>query len=102
MPNIQSQIKRDRQNKKRREANQKLRSSIKTITKKFNASIENKDFDKASQDRDLLFKTMDKAAKRNIVHKNFVANRKSRASLQLNGIKPEEKAAKKKADTKKD
>jgi len=87
MPNIKSQEKRDRQNIKRAEKNKALISKIKTLDKKFKASVEEKDIEKATKDFNDYCKAVDKAAKVNSVHKNFAANRKSRAAKLLNSIK---------------
>ncbi|MFO7928387.1 MAG: 30S ribosomal protein S20 [Candidatus Humimicrobiaceae bacterium] len=87
MPNIQSQIKRDRQNKKRFTANKTLKTRIKSINKRFLQSVEQKDTEAAEKNLNLLFKALDKAAKNNVVHKNFVANKKSKAHKKLGTIK---------------
>ena len=80
MPNIKSQEKRDRQNLKRNEKNRALKSKIKTLNKNLKASIEDKDTKAAASDIKLYFKALDKAAKTKTVHKNFVANKKSKAA----------------------
>jgi small subunit ribosomal protein S20 len=90
MPNIKSQIKRDRQNIKRREKNKALKSKIKTLNNKFIQSVKDNKIEEASKDSKLLFKALDKAAKKNTVHKNFAANKKSKVSKLLNSMKSEE------------
>jgi len=87
MPNIKSQEKRDRQNKKRELRNKALKSRIKTLRKKFVRAVENENIEEAEKDLKLLFKALDKAAKKNTVHKNFAANKKSKAAKLLNSIK---------------
>ena len=87
MPNIKSQEKRDRQNKKRRLKNKILKSRIKTAKKKLVQAVENKNAEEAEKDLNILFKALDKAAKKNAVHKNFAANKKSRAANLVNSIK---------------
>jgi small subunit ribosomal protein S20 len=84
MPNIKSQVKRDKQNIKRSEKNQALKTRIKTLNKKFRKSVEGKDIEKARENMDDYFKVLDKAAKTNTVHKNFAANKKSKAAKLLN------------------
>lgn len=87
MPNIKSQEKRDRQNIKRAKKNQSLISKIRTLNKKFKASIEGKDREKAQKDFNNYCQALDKAVKVKTVHKNFAANKKSRAAKLLNSIK---------------
>ena len=89
MPNIKSQIKRDKQNKKRTEKNQSLKSKVKTLNKRLEASVVEKNTDEAKENLNQFFKTLDKAEKSGIVHKNFVANKKSKASKLLNTLKKE-------------
>ena len=90
MPNIKSQIKRDRQNIKRREKNKALKSKIKTLNIKFIQSVEDNNIEEASKNLKLVFKALDKASKKNVVHKNFAANKKSKASKLLNSMESEE------------
>ncbi len=90
MPNIKSQIKRDRQNIKRREKNKVLKSKIKTLNNKFIQSVEDNNIEEASKNLKLVFKALDKAAKKNAVHKNFAANKKSKASKLLNSMESKE------------
>ncbi|MBM3712598.1 MAG: 30S ribosomal protein S20 [Actinobacteria bacterium] len=87
MPNIKSQEKRDKQNIKRAERNQAIISKIRTSDKKFKASVEKKDVEKASGDFNDYCHVLDKAVKVRSVHKNFAANKKSKAAKLLNGIK---------------
>lgn len=87
MPNIKSQIKRDRQNLKRNEKNRALKGRIKKLNNKLEKLIEEKDIDQAQKILNDYFKALDKAAKVKTVHKNFVANKKSRASKRFNSIK---------------
>jgi len=87
MPNIKSQEKRDRQNIKRASRNQALKSKIKTLNKNFQDSIESKQIDEAKGNIKEYFKVLDKAAKTNTVHKNFAANKKSKAAKLLNKSK---------------
>ncbi len=87
MPNIKSQEKRDRQNKVRNLKNKALKARIKHFHKKFLEAVDAKDTESAKENLDLLYKALDKAAKNNAVHSNFVANRKSGAAKKLTSIK---------------
>jgi small subunit ribosomal protein S20 len=87
MPNIKSQIKRDKQNKKRTLKNRVLKSRIKTTQKDLIEMVESKDAQKAQEALNKLNKALDKAVKNSAVHKNYAANKKSSASKLLNSIK---------------
>jgi small subunit ribosomal protein S20 len=80
--NIKSQIKRNRQNEKRRVRNKAVRSELKTRTKTALAA--------ASEGRDdveelarLAIKKLDKAASKGVIHKNQAARRKSRLMKKI-------------------
>ena len=73
--NIKSQIKRNRQNEKRRERNRAVRSEINTRTKAALAAA-----DDGGGDAELraAVSRIDKAAAKGVIHKNTAARRKSR------------------------
>jgi small subunit ribosomal protein S20 len=77
MANIKSQIKRNRTNEKRRLRNKAVRSEMKTRTKSADHAIDEGGDDAARATRDAV-KTIDKAAKKGVIHKNQAARRKSR------------------------
>jgi small subunit ribosomal protein S20 len=87
MPNIKSQEKRDRQSIKRTEKNRAVKSRIKTLSKNLKDSVEDKDTVMAQTDLKEYYKALDKAAKSKTVHKNFAANKKSKAAKLFNSIK---------------
>ena len=87
MPNIKSQEKRDRQNIKRRTKNKLLKTRIKTDQKKLAEAVESKNIEEAEKNFNILSKHLDKAAKKSTVHKNFSANKKSKAAKLVNSIK---------------
>ncbi len=91
MPNIKSQEKRDRQNIKRELKNKSLKTKIKTTKKKIAADIEQKDVQVLQEDLSVYFKNLDKAVKKGAVHKNFAANKKSKAAKLANSVSKEEK-----------
>ena len=86
MPNIRSQIKRDKQNLKRAEKNKMLKSKIKTLHKNFIFSVDENNIEEAQKDLKEYYKTLDKAVKINTIHKNTAANKKSKATKMLNRI----------------
>jgi len=75
--NIASQIKRNRQNEKRRLRNKSVRAELRTRTKNAVTAAESGSEDSAEQLR-LAVKRIDKAAARGVIHKNTAANHKSR------------------------
>lgn len=75
MANIKSQIKRNRQNEKRRIRNRAIRSEILTREK---AAIAAAGTDNEAEALRQTIKRIDKAAAKGIIHKNAAARRKSR------------------------
>ena len=87
MPNIKSQIKRDRQNKKRTIKNKVLKSRIKTAKSNLAEMVEAKNLKESEEKLKLLHKALDKAVKGGAVHKNYSANKKSKAAGLVNSLK---------------
>ena len=77
MANIKSQIKRNRQNEKRRLRNRAVRSELGTRTKAALAEADSGDDEAASEALRLAMKRIDKAAAKGVIHKNTAARRKS-------------------------
>ena len=75
MANIKSQIKRNRQNEKRRLRNRSVRSELRTHQKAAEAAAGTGDEAEALQ---VAIKKIDKAASKGVLHKNTAARRKSR------------------------
>ena len=86
MANIKSQIKRNRQNEKRRLRNKAVKSSLKTAIRKFNEAVQSGDAEAA---RTLLHdasRKLDKAVSKGVIHKNQAANRKSAITKRQNTL----------------
>jgi small subunit ribosomal protein S20 len=83
--NIRSQIKRNRQNEKRRLRNKSARSELRTRTKRALQTAE-EGSDEAQEMLRLAVKRIDKAAAKGSIHKNQAANRKSRLMRRVNGL----------------
>ncbi|MGK5519867.1 30S ribosomal protein S20 [Micromonospora sp. URMC 107] len=77
MANIKSQIKRNRQNEKRRLRNKSVKSSLKTAVRKFNEAAEAGDVEKATVLMRDASRKLDKAVSKGVIHSNQAANRKS-------------------------
>lgn len=105
MPIIKSAQKRMRQEIVRRTRNRAIKDELRDITKKFAAAVEKKDTKKIGETLNKLMSQLDKAVKKNLMHKNTAARKKAAASKKAAtaGYKPTEtkKAAAKKPATKK-
>ena len=77
MANIKSQIKRNRQNEKRRLRNKAVKSSLKTAIRKFNEAVQAGDTATAQTLLRDASRKLDKAVSKGVIHKNQAANRKS-------------------------
>lgn len=85
MANIKSQIKRNRQNEAARLRNKGERSRLRTMTKRFENSVDSGDKEAAEAGYRDLTKALDQAAAKGIIHKNKAAKKKSRLAKRLNG-----------------
>ena len=83
MANHKSSIKRARQTIVRTERNRSQISRMKTLRKKTLSAIAAGDKDTASKASAEFSSAVDKAAKRNIIHKNKAANLKSKTAKAL-------------------
>ena len=87
MANIKSQIKRNRQNEKQRVRNRSIRSEINSRVKNTLVSVESGET--AEEELRLALKKIDKAAAKNILHKNTAARKKSRLVRRYNDLTQE-------------
>ena len=88
MANIKSQIKRNKQNEKRRIKNRNARGYARTAVNQARAAFE----ENAPETKDAVLKAisaLDKAAEKGVIHKNNAARRKSRLMKQLASLKTE-------------
>jgi small subunit ribosomal protein S20 len=81
--NIKSQIKRNKQNERRRLRNKSVKSSLKTAVRKFDAALEQGDLDTATVLMRDAGRKLDKAASKGVIHRNQAANRKSSIARRL-------------------
>ena len=89
MANIKSQIKRNRQNEKRRLRNKSVRAEMRTRGKSAVAAAEAGTEDSAELLR-LAVKRIDKAAAQGVIHKHTAANHKSRLICRVAAIEAAE------------
>lgn len=83
MPNIKSAIKRVKVSKVKTLKNTIRKSALKTVIKKAKTSIASNDASAAQSFKDAV-KAIDKAAAKNLIHKNTAARRKSQLAKALN------------------
>ena len=86
MPQRKAGVKDLRKNHTARMRNLDLKTDLKKTIKKFLNSVETKNKEEAQNNLKLVYKKLDKATKRNILHKNTVSRRKSKFTKQLASI----------------
>ncbi|MBN1441887.1 MAG: 30S ribosomal protein S20 [Planctomycetes bacterium] len=86
MANSASANKRIRQNETHRLRNKSVVSEIKTLTKKFVASVEKGEAEAARALYPVVISKMDRAGRRCIYHRNTVARKKSALTRLLNTL----------------
>lgn len=86
MPNIKSSAKRDALAKAARAKNRAAKSALRTTVKKFDAAVAAGDKEAANTSFKVAVKAMDRAAGKNLIHKNNAANKKSKMTLKLNAM----------------
>jgi len=84
MANIKSSAKRAMLIEKTTAKNRSARSLMKTNIKKFDAAVEDSDKKAAEGAYITAVKTVDRAATKNLIHKNKAARRKSAMTRKLN------------------
>ena len=89
MPNIKSAIKRVRTSEKKNAENKMLKSELRTAIKKAKASVASSD-EKAAVLVKATQKAIDRAAAKNLMHKNAAARKKSRMTKAANAAKKAE------------
>jgi small subunit ribosomal protein S20 len=81
--NIKSQIKRNKQNEKRRMRNKAVKSSLKTAIRRFNETLAEGNSEAAATELRAASRKLDKAVSKGVIHKNQAANRKSAIARRL-------------------
>ena len=79
MPNIKQQEKRVRTAQRERVENIRFRSTVKTLTKRLQAAVEEGDVEKAAAEHRALVRMVDKAASQGALHANTAARKKAQA-----------------------
>jgi small subunit ribosomal protein S20 len=87
LPQRRTAIKELRKNRTHHLHNQDLKTELKKTLKSFMTTIESKNKSEAETQLKTVFKKLDKAAKRNIMHKKTADRRKSKFSRMTLAIK---------------
>ena len=90
MANIKSQIKRNRQNEKRRIRNRQYRGRARSYIKKARQEIEMGNLEDARMATLKAISALDKAAVKGVIHPNNAARRKSRLMIRLGELEKQE------------
>ena len=75
--------------------NQKIKADLNSSIKKFNELIKDNKIEEAKKELNKCYKTLDKAAKKNVIKKNTASRKKSRLTKALNKSGKTKKTAKK-------
>jgi small subunit ribosomal protein S20 len=86
MPITKSAIKRMRSNEKKHDQNVLVVSKIKTLFKRFQVAVTEKNVEKAQQEALLVAKEFDKAASKGVIPKNRADRKKGRVTKALNKL----------------
>jgi small subunit ribosomal protein S20 len=92
LANIKSQIKRNRQNEKRRIHNRVFVGRTRTFVKKAVSTIENGDLEESRKSTLEAISFLDRAAEKGVIHKNNAARRKSRLMKRLQALEKQQTA----------
>ena len=87
MPHIQSAKKRLRQNPKRRARNQARKTRVRSSTKAVLKAVEGGDAEAAQAALRKAISAIDRAAKRNVIHRNSASRKKSRLTRAVDRLK---------------
>jgi small subunit ribosomal protein S20 len=85
MPNIKQQEKRVRTAQRERAENIRFRSTVKTLTKRLQAAVQDGDAAKVAAEHRALVRTIDKAASTGALHANTAARKKAQAARLVAG-----------------
>lgn len=89
MPNLQNAKKALRQSEKREKLNRGYKNRVKKLTREFSDLVKEGKQDEAKKLLPTIYKAIDKAAKKGILHKNTASRRKSSLARTLNPEKEE-------------
>jgi small subunit ribosomal protein S20 len=85
MPNTKQQEKRVRTAERERLENLHYRSTVKTLTRRLRAAVEEGDADRIAAEHRELVRWIDRAAARGALHRNTAARKKAQAAQLVGG-----------------
>lgn len=91
MPIIKSAIKRVKQDAKRRERNRVVKDELKSRIKALNKVVTNGDSKKVEKALNDVYSQIDKAVKKNLLHKHTAARKKSQLAKTIASLAPPKK-----------
>ncbi len=94
MANRRQSIKKIRVDKRRREHNVQVLSELKTVLRKTGQLLVEKNQTGLTEQSKTLFSKLDKAVKKNLLHKNRASRLKSRIQRKINSLKTALKSSK--------
>ena len=87
MPRRRTSLKSTRKDRKKHLHNLRIKTHLKKTIKKFQALLSTKKLEEAKQFLKQVYKELDKAAKKRVIHPNTARRRKSRLGLRLSCAK---------------
>ena len=84
LANIKSAQKRIKITANKTDKNRSIKTEIKTYVKRFEAAVENNNFDEAKELLNLVDKKLKRASQKNIIHKNTASRKVSRLTKKMN------------------
>ena len=86
MPNLKASIKANRNSKKKKEYNLRMKRRLRTAIKEFKTHLEAEDEKNSKKSLTKSYKLLDKAAKTKLLKKNTASRKKSRLTKGFNKV----------------
>ncbi|MEW6616565.1 MAG: 30S ribosomal protein S20 [Thermodesulfobacteriota bacterium] len=86
MATHKSAMKQDRQSKKRRMRNMRIKSYMKTVIKRVRNAVDEKDMESAGQALVKAIPAIDKAASKGVIHRKTASRKISRLTKRVNSV----------------
>ena len=86
MATHKSAIKQDKQSKKRKMRNTKIKSYVKTVIKRVRNAVDEKDMESSIQALVKAIPAIDKAASKGVIHKKTASRKISRLTKRVNSV----------------
>ncbi|MBI4620630.1 MAG: 30S ribosomal protein S20 [Desulfobacterales bacterium] len=86
MATHKSAMKQDKQSKKRKMRNTKIKSYVKTVIKRVRNAVDEKDMESSTQALVKAIPAIDKAASKGVIHKKTASRKISRLTKRVNSV----------------